>query len=80
MSHRDAAVELPPGFVGTASTEGARIAAFEDPGRRLYGVQWHPEVAHTDNGQRVIENFLYRCAGIAPTWTTGSIIEASVAR
>ncbi len=78
MSHRDAAVELPAGFVGTASSAGAPIAAFEDPARRLYGVQWHPEVVHTDNGQRLIENFLYRCAGIAPTWTTGSIIEASV--
>jgi GMP synthase (glutamine-hydrolysing) len=78
MSHRDAAVQLPPGFVCTASTEGASIAAFEDPARRLFGVQWHPEVVHTDNGQRLIENFLYRCAGIAPTWTTGSIIEASV--
>ena len=78
MSHRDAAVQLPPGFVCTASTEGAPIAAFEDPARRLFGVQWHPEVVHTDNGQRLIENFLYRCAGIAPAWTTGSIIEASV--
>ena len=78
MSHGDAAVELPPGFACTASTDGAPIAAFEDPARRLYGVQWHPEVVHTDNGQRIIENFLYRCAAIAPTWTTGSIIEASV--
>ena len=78
MSHRDAAVQLPPGFVCTASTEGAPIAAFEDPARRLFAVQWHPEVVHTDNGQRLIENFLYRCAGIAPTWTTGSIIDASV--
>jgi GMP synthase (glutamine-hydrolysing) len=78
MSHRDAAVRLPPGFVCTATTAGAAIAAFEDPGRRLYGVQWHPEVVHSDNGQRVIENFLYRGARVEPTWTTGSIIEASV--
>jgi GMP synthase (glutamine-hydrolysing) len=78
MSHRDAAVEAPAGFQVTASTAGAPIAAFEDAGRRLYGAQWHPEVAHTDNGQRVIENFLYRCAGIAPNWTTGSIIEEAV--
>ena len=78
MSHRDAAVQLPAGLVRTASTDGARIAAFEDVARGLYAVQWHPEVVHTDNGQRLIENFLYRCAGIAPTWTTGSIIEASV--
>jgi len=78
MSHRDAAVGMPEGFRRTARTDGAEIAAFEDPRRRLYGVQWHPEVAHTENGQRVVENFLYRGAGIAPTWTTGNIIEDSV--
>jgi GMP synthase (glutamine-hydrolysing) len=78
MSHCDASIKAPPGFRCTASSGGAPIAAFEDPARRLYGVQWHPEVAHTDNGQRVIENFLYRCAGISPTWTTGSIIEEAV--
>jgi GMP synthase (glutamine-hydrolysing) len=78
MSHRDAAVKLPPGFQRTAWTAGAPIAAFEDPGRRLYGVQWHPEVVHTELGQRVIENFLRRCAGIQPTWTTGNIIEESI--
>jgi GMP synthase (glutamine-hydrolysing) len=78
MSHRDAAVQAPAGARGTAWTDGAGIAAFEDRGRRLYGVQWHPEVAHSEMGQRVIENFLYRCSGIAPAWTTGNIIEASV--
>jgi GMP synthase (glutamine-hydrolysing) len=78
MSHRDAAVKAPPGFRSTAWTEGATIAAFEDVSRHLYAVQWHPEVAHSEMGQRVIENFLHRCAGIAPTWTTGNIIEESV--
>jgi GMP synthase (glutamine-hydrolysing) len=78
MSHGDAVVEAPDGFRRTAWTEGSHIAAFEDPERHLYGVQWHPEVVHTEQGQRVIENFLYRCAGIAPTWTTGSIIAESV--
>ena len=78
MSHGDAVVEAPDGFRRTAWTEGSQIAAFEDPERRLYGVQWHPEVVHTEQGQRVIENFLHRCAGIAPTWTTGSIIDESV--
>lgn len=78
MSHRDAVVEVPPGFRCTASSASAPIAAFEDPVRRLYGVQWHPEVAHTDNGQRVIENFLYHGAGIGPNWTTGSIIDEAV--
>jgi GMP synthase (glutamine-hydrolysing) len=78
MSHRDAAVGMPEGFLRTAWTDGAEIAAFEDHGRRLYGVQWHPEVVHTDNGQKLIENFLYRCAGIPANWTTGNIIEDSV--
>ena len=78
MSHRDAAVQVPPGFRRTAWTDGAGVAAFEDAGRRLYGVQWHPEVAHSELGQRVIENFLHSCAGIPSTWTTGNIIEESV--
>ena len=78
MSHRDAAVQVPPGFRRTAWTDGAGVAAFEDTGRRLYGVQWHPEVAHTELGQQVIENFLHSCAGISSTWTTGNIIEESV--
>ena len=78
MSHRDAAVRAPAGSRCTASSGGAPIAAFEDPVRRLYSVQWHPEVVHSDGGQRLIENFLYHCAGVAPTWTTGSIIEDAV--
>ena len=78
MSHRDAVVRVPEGFRSVAWTEGALTAAFEDPARGLYGVQWHPEVVHTELGQRVIENFLQRCAGVAPTWTTGNIIDESV--
>ena len=78
MSHRDAAVRVPAGFRRTAWTDGAAIAAFEDTNRRLYGVQWHPEVVHTEMGQQVIENFLHRCAGIEPTWTAGNIVEESV--
>ncbi len=78
MSHRDAAVRVPAGFRRTAWTDGAAVAAFEDTNRRLYGVQWHPEVVHTEMGQRVIENFLHRCAGIEPTWTAGNIVQESV--
>jgi GMP synthase (glutamine-hydrolysing) len=78
MSHGDVVVRLPEGSRRTALTGGAGVAAFEDQRRRLYAVQWHPEVAHSDHGQRVIENFLYRAAGIQATWTTGSIIEESV--
>ncbi|MGH9106066.1 MAG: glutamine-hydrolyzing GMP synthase, partial [Acidimicrobiales bacterium] len=78
MSHRDSAIRAPEGSRCTARTAGAQIAAFEDPSRRLYAVQWHPEVAHSNHGQQVIENFLLRCAGIAPDWTTGSIIDETV--
>lgn len=78
MSHRDCVVSLPPGFRRTAGSPGAEVAAFEEPGRGLYGVQWHPEVAHTQMGQAVLENFLYRGAGARPSWTTGNIIEESV--
>lgn len=78
MSHRDAVTCAPAGSRCTARSAGAEVAAFEDPTRRLYGVQWHPEVVHSAGGQRVIENFLYLCAGIAPTWTTSSIIDDTV--
>jgi GMP synthase (glutamine-hydrolysing) len=78
MSHRDAVARAPDGFLSTAHSAGAGIAAFEDPSRRLYGVQWHPEVAHTENGQRVIENFLYRCAGAGASWTTSNIVDDAV--
>jgi GMP synthase (glutamine-hydrolysing) len=79
MSHRDAVVVAPPGFDVTGSTDGAEIAAFEHPGRRLYGVQWHPEVLHTANGQTMLERFLHVGAGIAPSWTTANIIDDAVA-
>ncbi|HYA44927.1 MAG TPA: glutamine-hydrolyzing GMP synthase [Acidimicrobiales bacterium] len=78
MSHGDAVVHLPEGFRRTASTDAAEVAAFENAGLSLYGVQWHPEVAHSEFGQRVIENFLYLGAGIEPTWTTGSIVDEAV--
>ena len=78
MSHRDAVTGLPPGFRVIASTPGAPIAAFEKPEARLYGVQWHPEVAHTEHGQQVLARFLHDAAGIEPTWTTESIIDEAV--
>jgi GMP synthase (glutamine-hydrolysing) len=79
MSHRDAVVVAPPGFAVTGRTDGAEIAAFEQRDRRLYGVQWHPEVLHTANGQTMLERFLYQGAGIEPSWTTANIIEDAVA-
>jgi GMP synthase (glutamine-hydrolysing) len=80
MSHQDTVIEPPPGFVATATTPGAVVAAMEDPERALYGVQFHPEVSHTDHGQEVLKAFLYEVCEAAPTWTSHSIIEREVAR
>ncbi|HEX2902160.1 MAG TPA: glutamine-hydrolyzing GMP synthase [Jatrophihabitans sp.] len=74
MSHGDEVTRAPEGFVVTGSSDGAPVAAFEDAGRRLAGVQFHPEVMHTEHGQQVLENFLYKIAGLAPTWTDANII------
>ncbi|OKL46177.1 glutamine-hydrolyzing GMP synthase [Boudabousia liubingyangii] len=80
MSHGDAVQEAPAGFTVTASTEQTPVAAFEDPKRRLFGLQWHPEVRHSAFGQDALKNFLYHGAGIEPTWTTGNIIDEQVAK
>ncbi len=80
MSHGDAVTRPPAGAVVTASTPGAPVAAFEDDERRLYGVQWHPEVKHSAFGQSVLENFLRRGAGLGADWTPGSIVEEQVRR
>ncbi|TLP76934.1 glutamine-hydrolyzing GMP synthase [Nesterenkonia sphaerica] len=79
MSHGDAVTAAPEGFEVLASSEAAPVACFADEERKLYGVQWHPEVKHSPQGQRVIENFLYSGAGLTPEWTTGSIVEEQVA-
>ncbi|RMI35998.1 glutamine-hydrolyzing GMP synthase [Streptomyces triticirhizae] len=79
MSHGDACSAAPEGFAVTAATDTVPVAAFENDERRLYGVQHHPEVLHSTHGQQVLEHFLYRGAGISPTWTTGSIVEEQVA-
>ncbi|GAA4248568.1 MAG TPA: glutamine-hydrolyzing GMP synthase [Dactylosporangium sp.] len=78
MSHGDCVTAAPAGFVVTAASPGAPVAAFEDTGRRLAGVQFHPEVAHTPHGQEVLRRFLYDIAGIEPTWTSNNIIEEQV--
>jgi GMP synthase (glutamine-hydrolysing) len=64
----------------TAGSPAAPIAAFEDPERRLYGVQFHPEVVHTPHGQEVLKNFLYGVADAPPTWTAAAVIEEQVER
>lgn len=78
MSHFDAIVKPPPGMTALASTPDAPVAAFEDPERGLFGVQFHPEVMHTEHGQRVIEQFLRDGCGTHGTWTMASIIDTAV--
>ncbi len=78
MSHGDAVSAAPAGFAVTASTPDTPIAAFENLDRRLAGVQYHPEVAHTDHGQDVLRRFLYDVAGIAPDWNPQSILTEQV--
>lgn len=79
MSHGVAVSAAPAGFDVLARSPGAPVAAFEDPERRLFGLQWHPEVKHSPLGQRVLENFLYRGAGLRPDWTAGSVVAEQVA-
>jgi GMP synthase (glutamine-hydrolysing) len=79
MSHGDRVETAPPGFTVTASTDATPVAAFENTDTRMFGVQWHPEVLHSDFGQRVLENFLWNGAGIAPDWTSGNVIDEQVA-
>ncbi len=80
MSHGDAVQGAPEGFTVTASTAETPVAAFESSERRLYGLQWHPEVGHSQFGQDALKNFLYKGAGIEPTWTPGSIVDEQVAK
>ncbi len=75
MSHGDAVTSAPDGSSVTASTAGTPVAAIEDDTRRLYGVQWHPEVLHSEQGQRVLENFLWKGAGIEPDWTASHVVD-----
>ncbi len=80
MSHGDSVAKAPEGFRVLASTDSTPVAAFENTERRLYGVQWHPEVKHSEFGQNVLENFLHRAAGIAADWNAGNVIAEQVQR
>jgi GMP synthase (glutamine-hydrolysing) len=71
-------VAAPEGFQVLAETVGSPVAAFEDVGRGLAGVQWHPEVLHTEHGQKVLEHFLHQIAGCRPTWTMVNIVEEQI--
>ena len=78
MSHGDSVSAAPAGFTVTAASAGAPVAAFEDAARGLAGVQFHPEVAHTEHGQRVLEHFLYDIAGLTPSWRMDSLVQEQV--
>ncbi len=80
MSHGDQVSRAPEGFEVLASTTATPVAAFASDERRMYGVQWHPEVKHTDFGQRVLENFLHDAAGLPADWNSGNVIAEQVAR
>ena len=80
MSHGDSVTAAPAGFTVTATSAGAPVAAMESGGQCLAGVQFHPEVMHSEHGQRVLENFLYDIAGLAPSWTTEGVIDDQVVR
>ncbi|GAB3885639.1 glutamine-hydrolyzing GMP synthase [Microbispora bryophytorum] len=77
MSHGDSVVGAPAGFAVTAATDATPVAAMEDPSRGLYGVQFHPEVLHSEHGQRVLKHFL-EAAGCRPSWTMLNIVEDAV--
>jgi len=79
MSHGDAITKAPQGFGVSASTPGAPIAVMENPAQKLFAVQFHPEVAHSEFGQQLLQNFLYLQAGLSAEWTNESIIDTQVA-
>ncbi|MEM9538143.1 MAG: glutamine-hydrolyzing GMP synthase [Cyanobacteria bacterium P01_E01_bin.42] len=78
MSHGDSCMELPAGFDILAHTENTRCAAIADHEKHLYGVQFHPEVVHSTDGQALIRNFVYHICDCEPTWTTETFVEESI--
>ena len=78
MSHGDQVMQAPAGFEVLASTDTTPVAAFANSEKKIYGVQWHPEVKHSAFGQNVLENFLHKVAGIPATWNSGNVIAEQV--
>ncbi len=78
MSHGDRIERMPDGFTALARTTNSPVAAMADRTRRFFGVQFHPEVAHTPNGVRILKNFLYRICDCEPSWTMASFVRATV--
>jgi GMP synthase (glutamine-hydrolysing) len=79
MSHGDSITRLPEGFRATAQTDSSPLAGFADPGRGLYAIQFHPEVAHTPSGRDILRNFVIGIAGARATWTPANFIDSTVA-
>ena len=79
MSHGDEIVRPPEGFRATAQTDASPYAGLADPGRNLYGIQFHPEVVHTPVGREVLRNFVVGIAGLSQTWTPSNLVETTVA-
>ncbi len=79
MSHGDAATRLPEGFKLTAKSQSGAVASIEHPSRKLFGLQFHPEVTHSDGGVELIRNFLFKVSGLKPTWESQGIIETQIA-
>jgi GMP synthase (glutamine-hydrolysing) len=80
MSHGDRLTSLPPGFRPIGKSGNAPLAAIADPDRKLYGIQFHPEVAHTPRGLEILKSFLFDVAGMSPSWTPGSFVEEAIAK
>jgi GMP synthase (glutamine-hydrolysing) len=80
MSHGDRVERLPPGFEVIATTQASPFAAVADEKRHFYGVQFHPEVAHTERGKDILANFLFRVCGFDRSWSVGSFIDREIAR
>ncbi len=80
MSHGDALTKLPKGFSTLAHSSNSRFCVIRDPVRKIFGVQFHPEVAHTPRGINVLKNFIFTICRCHPGWDAGSFIEASIAR
>jgi GMP synthase (glutamine-hydrolysing) len=79
MSHGDSILRPPEGFRATAQTDSTPYAGLADPGRNLYGIQFHPEVVHTPVGRDVLRNFVVGVAGARPNWTPANLVETTVA-